>query len=86
MAVNCVGMALPCRKTVRPSKKPNSNDMMPTPQGLPLTRITAASEIQPRPADMFSAKSRTDPRERYAPARPQQTAQRINDQTRIAAV
>src|SRR5450756_101523 len=83
MAVNWVGIRLPCRNTVRPSKNPNSRDMTAMPQGFPLTRMTAASEIQPRPADMFSANKRTYPRERYAPARPQHTAQTMSDQIRI---
>src|SRR5450759_461916 len=83
MAVNGVGIRPPCRNTVRPSKNPNSREMTPIPQGFPLTRMTAASEIQPRPADIFSANSRTEPSEKYAPARPHQTAQTTSDQTRI---
>src|SRR5450830_1247530 len=83
MAVNWVGIRPPCRNTVRPSKNPNSREMIAMPQGFPLTKMTAASEIQPRPADMFSANSLTYPSERYAPARPQHTAHTMSDQIRI---
>src|SRR5450830_386980 len=83
MALNWVGIRPPCRNTVSPTKNPNSREMIAMPQGCPLSRLMAANEIQPRPADMVSANSRTYPSDRYAPARPQHITQTMSDQIRI---
>ena len=85
MAVNWEGTLYPCSRSPSPSEKPKTNEMIATPHGFPFTRMIAASEIQPLPADMFSENRRTYPSERKAPASPHNTPQIKSDHTRIRA-
>jgi hypothetical protein len=52
------------------AKKPNSSEAATAPFGLHRPKMTAASAMNPLPADMFSVNGPMVPMDRYAPASP----------------